>query len=285
MMSNWRGVRVRILASLLSIGLLAGGVLLSASMVHAQQRQQQKQGKGSVRNSSAANKRGKVATTPATPRTRAIGRGGARGARGGARAGARTGYRRGRYHGWNDARRSWRRWRVFRGTVVLGMYFATRPKQTTTVVVTGTTYHYSGGVYYVQSGSGYVVVSAPPGAVVYAVPTYTTVVYVGTTEYLYCDGAYYTTTTAPAEQPPPPGPSATEVASTEDGDPSEIPMTDDDDNYEVLAPPVGATVPYLPDDADEETVEGKKYFVYDGTYYRPFASDEETIYMVVEDPR
>jgi len=62
-------------------------------------------------------------------------------------------------------------------------------------------------------------------------------------------------------------------------------MTDDEDNYEVIEPPVGATVPYLPDEADEETVEGKKYFVYDGTYYRPFASDGETIYMVVEDPR
>ena len=62
-------------------------------------------------------------------------------------------------------------------------------------------------------------------------------------------------------------------------------MTDDDENYEVVAPPVGATVPYIPDEADEETINGKAYFVDDGTYYRPFASDGETIYMVVEDPR
>ncbi len=54
--------------------------------------------------------------------------------------------------------------------------------------------------------------------------------------------------------------------------------------YEVVAPPVGATVPYLPDEADEEMVDGKKYFVYEGTYYRAFASDDETVYMVVEDP-
>ena len=62
-------------------------------------------------------------------------------------------------------------------------------------------------------------------------------------------------------------------------------MTDDDQNYEVVAPPIGATVPYLPDEVSEETVNGKKYFVYEGTYYRPFASDGDTVYMVVEDPR
>ncbi len=59
----------------------------------------------------------------------------------------------------------------------------------------------------------------------------------------------------------------------------------DDQNYEVVAPPVGATVPYLPEEAREETVDGRVYLVYEGTYYRPFASDGETIYMVVEDPR
>ena len=33
-----------------------------------------------------------------------------------------------------------------------------------------------------------------------------------------------------------------------------------------------------------QTVSGKKYFVDDGTYYRAFASDGDTVYMVVEDP-
>ena len=51
------------------------------------------------------------------------------------------------------------------------------------------------------------------------------------------------------------------------------------------APPVGATVPYLPDEAEERSVGGKTYFVYSETYYRPFVSDGETIYIVVEDPR
>ena len=61
-------------------------------------------------------------------------------------------------------------------------------------------------------------------------------------------------------------------------------MTDEDYSYEVVAPPVGATVPYMPEEAKEKKVAGKTYFFYEETYYKPFASDGETIYMVVEDP-
>ena len=129
--------------------------------------------------------------------------------------------------------------------------------------------------------------------VVYAVPTSTTVVYVGTTPYYYYGGTYYVATTEPA---PKPEPSETQVSedgtvtpqvTTADGDEVDLPPMpeeDDDQNYKVVAPPVGATVPYLPDEAKEETVSGKKYFVHKGTYYRPFVSDGDTIYMVVEDP-
>ena len=63
-------------------------------------------------------------------------------------------------------------------------------------------------------------------------------------------------------------------------------MTEGDDyNYEVVAHPVGATVPYLPDEAEEGRIAGKTYYVYADTYYKPFVSDGETIYMAVEDPR
>jgi hypothetical protein len=202
-----------------------------------------------------------------------------------ARAGYRAGYRHGHYHSWHNARRDYWRWRTVTGLFKLGVYAATRPKQATTVVVTGTTYYYAGGVYYMKSGSGYVVVSAPPGAVVYSVPTYTTTVYADTTEYLYVNGTYYVPTTKPAEQPPPPPPDATTANPSESEDPSDIPMIEsDEENFEVVAPPPGATVPYLPEEADEETVNGKTYFVHAGTYYKPFASDGETIYMVVENP-
>ena len=232
--------------------------------------------RGSVRHSGSASKERKRATTS---------RSNTKARRQGGRAGRRTASRRGRHHGWHDARRSWQRRRAVTGFFRLGVYMATRPRTTTTVVVTGTTYYYAGGVYYVPSGSGYVVVAAPPGAVVYSVPTYTTVVYSGTTEYLYVNGAYYVPTTRPAEQP-----ATTQSASSESRagseDPSDIPMLDDEgENYEVVASPVGATVPYLPEGAHEETVAGKRYFVSDGTYYQPFAGEGETIYMVVADPR
>ena len=59
---------------------------------------------------------------------------------------------------------------------------------------------------------------------------------------------------------------------------------EENENFEVADAPIGATVPYLADEAKETTVDGKKYFVYNDTYYRPFASEGETIYMVVEDP-
>ena len=85
-------------------------------------------------------------------------------------------------------------------------------------------------------------------------------------------------TEKPAEQPPPPKsdePEAEDVGQE---------MTADDHNYEVVASPVGATVPYLPDEAEERTIGGTTYMVYEGTYYRPFVSEGETIYMVVEEP-
>jgi hypothetical protein len=155
---------------------------------------------------------------------------------------------------------------------------ATRPRYSTTAVVAGGTYYYWGGVYYVARGSGYVVVAPPPGAVVYAVPTYTTVVYVGTTPYYYASGAYYVATSAPAPQPEIPDDAVLEESE------ENPPMTEDDHNYEVVAPPEGATVPYLPEEAEKKTVNGKTSLLYDGTWYRPFVSEGDTIYQVVDDP-
>lgn len=160
----------------------------------------------------------------------------------------------------------------------MGVAILTRPRYSTTVVVTGSTYYYWGGVYYVSSGSRYTVVVPPPGAVVYAVPTYTTVVYVGTMPYYYAGGAYYVATSEPAPHPEIPD----EVVLEESEE--NPPMTEDDHNYEVVEAPVGATAPYLPDEAAKKRIDGKTYFVYEGTYYRAFVSDGDTIYQVVENP-
>jgi hypothetical protein len=168
------------------------------------------------------------------------------------------------------------------------VYLATRPRYSTTVVVTGRTYYYAGGVYYLQEGTRYVVVSPPPGAVVYAVPTTTTVVYADEEPYYYYGGTYYVATDKAAEAPDTAGESANENAGSEDEQELQTltsAVTTENGEDEVVAPPVGATVPYLPDDASESTVNGKKYFVHEGTYYQPFASDGDTIYMVVEGPQ
>ena len=217
--------------------------------------------------------------------------------------GRRHGHGNARYSNRKSARRDYRRFRTVTRLVVAGVYLATRPKYSTTVVVTGTTYYYAGGTYYVVQGSNYVVVAPPPGAVVYAVPTVTTVVYVGQTPYFYYNGTYYVATEKPAEAPEVAEADMTVVADTgsqdsddlktvtstvtpKDGEEMELPPmpVNDEQNYEVIAPPVGATVPYLPDLAEEKTIGGKAYFAYEDTYYKPFASDGETIYMVVDDP-
>ncbi len=185
-----------------------------------------------------------------------------------------------RYSSRGHSRSSYRRWHRRRVALFgLGVYLATRPRYTTTVVVTGTSYYYWGGAYYVASGSGYVVVAAPVGAVVHAVPTYTTLVYVGSTPYYYYGGTYYVATAEPA--PVPEEPPEDEVLSEDEQGP---PMTEDDHNYEVVGPPVGVTVPYLPDEVEEKTINGTLYYVYDNTYYRAFVSDGDTIYQVVEAP-
>lgn len=266
--------------ALTGAGLLAAGALLTLPVpALAETARARPYGKnharnhGSIRHSTSHHHRAATRTTAR------------RSYRAGRRRGYRAGYRHGRHAAWHDAWRDYRRWRWVTGLFRLGVYLATRPPQTTTVVVTGTTYYYSGGVYFVQSGSGYTVVAPPSGAVVYAVPAATTVVYVGSTPYYY-GGTFYSTSTQPAE-PPPPADTSGEAAPAGEGDQelADVPMTDDENSYEVVAPPPGATVPYVPDEATETTVNGKTYFVYDDTYYKPFSSEGETIYMVVEDPR
>jgi hypothetical protein len=107
------------------------------------------------------------------------------------------------------------------------------------------------------------------------------VVYVGTTPYYYYGGSYYVVSTVPAQQPPPQATSKEAKGASSEKTPT---MTDDGNSYEVVKPPIGVTVPYLPEEAKEQTIKGKKYFLSEGTYYQPFSSGGDTIYMVVEKP-
>ncbi len=118
----------------------------------------------------------------------------------------------------------------------------------------------------------------------------------GTTPYYYYGGTFYVVTAAPAPKPPQQaaqaapqatGGQASQAPQTAQAAAEEAPpMTEREDgkNYKVVKSPVGATVPYLPEEAKEQRVKGKKYFHHQGTYYQLFSSGGETIYMVVEDP-
>ena len=48
---------------------------------------------------------------------------------------------------------------------------------------------------------------------------------------------------------------------------------------------MGATVTSLPDGSNSETIDGTAYFVYASTYYKPFYSGSDVVYMVVETPK
>ena len=149
-------------------------------------------------------------------------------------------------------------------------------------MVSDVTYYYWGGVYYVVSGDRYVVVYPPPGAVVYAVPAPTTVIYANSQPYYYIDGAYYVASDKEANLPEENPEYKDKQEDAKQKDPEMVEA--DDHNYEVVSPPIGATVPYLPEKAEKKKIDNKTYYIYDGTYYRAFASDGDTVYMVVKDP-
>jgi len=181
----------------------------------------------------------------------------------------------------NDARRDYYRYRNVNHNIRLGARFADKPRLATTVIVDNSIHYYWGGVFYKPVGSQYVVVAPFVGSVVYAVPKATTIVYVDATPYYYYGGAYYVTSEKSAEVPN----LTADVRSSADGGLVEVPsMIEGESSYEVVTPPTGAVVPYLPEEAAEELAKGKRFYVYDGTYYRPFSSEGEIVYMVVENP-
>ena len=94
------------------------------------------------------------------------------------------------------------------------------------------------------------------GATVEHAPTEVTPVTTGEEEYGYANGAYY------------------EASVGDDGEAE----------FTVVEPPVGGIVPSLPEGAEKKTVGDADYFVYTGTFYKPFYSGADVVYMVVLDP-
>ena len=149
---------------------------------------------------------------------------------------------------------------AFMAGMILGAAVVALPRAYTTVYVSGAPYYYSNGVYYqnAPSGQGYTVVEAPAGAEVQQLPEQTINVNVEGDTYQYANGAYY------QEKKP----------EKQGEDPS----------YEVVDPPKGATVQNIPEDAKKEKVGDKDYFVYGNTWYKPFSSGSDVVYMVVPKP-
>lgn len=59
----------------------------------------------------------------------------------------------------------------------------------------------------------------------------------------------------------------------------------DSDQYRVVAPPLGATVSYLPSGAKSVVIDGVTYYELNGTWYRRFFdSSGQVIYQVVQSP-
>ena len=126
-----------------------------------------------------------------------------------------------------------------------------KPSGTTTeVVVDGRTYHYFSGIFYLPTGTRYVVVTAPVGATVDALPDGH-----GTAEY-QDNVYYYYFGTFFAER---------------------------DGRFDVVAPVPGVVVGYLPDgynemrDSEYDTVT----YEYGGIHYQPVFLDGLLSYMVV----
>jgi hypothetical protein len=220
-----------------------------------------------------------------------------------------------RWDHWDDY---WR-WRAINGAIRLGAYYLTRPRYYTMVYYDSVYYYYYDGVYYLRDGGVYTVVAAPVGVIVPAAPaTYETIGLPASTSadegqstaavnhYLYANGAFYQETAAdpsvatPAEETT--ENTSAEAASGEvTADQKKQAQTDPNvakgekpeqlkenpdpgTNYQVTAPPMGASVAHLPDDAVQKKIGDITYYTYSGTWYQAFSSGTTVVYMVVDPP-
>lgn len=124
-----------------------------------------------------------------------------------------------------------------------------------------------------------------------------------TNNYYYANGTFYEETTDPPSVPTAEQLAAEEQAATEaaklvtdeqrasaveypedeamaDVEPGELADEFPDENFRIVEPPIGATVSLIPEDAEEKKVGEETYYVYAGTWYKPFYSGDDVVYMV-----
>jgi hypothetical protein len=118
--------------------------------------------------------------------------------------------------------------------------------------VDGDTVWYRDGAFFRLAPAGYVVIRAPLGVPVPALPTAAARVQLGERTYWYHRGTFY--------------------ARAADGA-----------AYVTVAPPPGAVVESLPTDVSAiADIDGVLYCLYGGAFYRPILLDGRTAYLVTE---
>ena len=115
----------------------------------------------------------------------------------------------------------------------------------------GMDYSYSNGHYYRENNGQYLMVEPPHGIRVNRIPENFITLMVQSIPYFYFEGVYYR-----------------QVAT--------------EDNYEVVAPPMGAIVPELPQyDVKTMVIDGKTVLEYDNVLYKPIVTSSGVQYKVV----
>ena len=119
------------------------------------------------------------------------------------------------------------------------------------IVHSGVDYYYCDGLYYRFLGGRYVIAPAPRYIRVRTIPASYFSFRIGSLAYYYSLGTYY------------------------HYDPVTL-------TYEVVAPPMGAIVPELPEyDVNTVVINNKTYLEYDGTLYKPMITSDGVLYKVM----
>ncbi|HEY6000944.1 MAG TPA: DUF6515 family protein [bacterium] len=112
----------------------------------------------------------------------------------------------------------------------------------------GVSYFYDRGIFWLQQGTTYIVVTAPPGAMVPALPAASVRIPFGDKTYWYFFGTFF------AEQA---------------------------GGYAVVSPPAGLTVYYLPDGYTQDKAGGANVFRFGDTLFKPVFVQGVLAYQVV----
>jgi len=119
------------------------------------------------------------------------------------------------------------------------------------IVHSGVDYYYRDGLYYRFLGGRYVIAPAPRYIRVRTIPASYFSFRIGSLAYYYSLGTYY------------------------HYDPVTL-------TYEVVAPPMGAIVPELPEyDVNTVVINNKTYLEYDGTLYKPMITSDGVLFKVM----